>query len=358
MPAAKHTSLAVIGLGNIGSQVVPLIGALPGIERVLLVDFDRYEASNLGQRITPGDVGKAKATVQARWLRSMTPGLAVTAYTSRFEDLPVGLLRRTIILSCVDSRAARQSINRAAFALGTPWIDAALGREGSLRSRAYLPGHGSCLECSWGPHDYELLEQRLPCEVGVPKSAPTAAAAELGAIVAGIQIALCRRLKSDVSAIDALADRQWFLDLPSGRGWTSTYSINPECRLDHSPLNITDLGGGSIDMPLQDALTLGAVNAPQATLSAPGQVFVRCLRCSKCPQARRVRCRLSGRLARPQCVACGGPTLVAAMDSELALSAGNASAAELREPLGRRGFVVGDLISVAAGGVTHHYQLN
>ena len=58
-------------------------------------------------------------------------------------------------------RSARQSINRIAFRLGVPSIDAGLDRAGSVRARVYVPGMGDCLECSWGARDYELLEQRV-----------------------------------------------------------------------------------------------------------------------------------------------------------------------------------------------------
>lgn len=354
----KYDSLVVVGLGNIGSHAVPLLASLPGIARVCLNDFDKYESGNLGfQPITPRDLGRAKAKVQARILRRIRPDLAVTTHVCRFEEVPLGILRESIILSCVDSRASRQAINRTAFALGIPWIDAALAREGSVRARIHLPGRSACLECGWGPRDYELLEQRLPCAGAGSAPAATAAAPELGAIAAGLQISLCRRLNTDAAAADALADRQWFFDVSSGRGWTGLYAPNPACRLDHTPWAITVLRSGSIDMPMRDALALAGAEPGENALFAPGQVFVCRMRCPKCRNVRRARWRLSGRLAKRLCDACGAPMLSAVMDTETQLTMRNASAAVLQEPLARRGFVAGDLFSVSTVNAARYFQL-
>lgn len=357
-PSSRYDSLVAVGQGNIGSQVVPLLGSIPEIAHVILVDCDRYESANVGfQRIAPSDVGKLKVKVQARSLRRLRPELVVTALACRFEDLPLGILRGSIILACVDSRAVRQAINRAAFALGIPWIDGALAREGSVRARAYLPGDGSCLECSWGPTDYQLLEQRLPCATGVEVPAATAAAHELGAIAAGLQVSLCRRLIAGGSAAESLVDRQWFLDVPSGRGWTAAYAPNPHCRLDHTAWDIVSLPRGSIDWPLRNALGLCATESAESSLSAFGQVFVRRLRCPQCQAVYRVYCRLSGRLAQRRCTTCRAPMLIAAVDFEACLDTRNLSPAILDEPLASRGFVAGDIVSVGAAGAERHYQL-
>ena len=324
MHATGYTSIAVVGLGNVGGQAAPLLASLPDIERVRLIDCDRYEAVNLGfQRLTPRDIGRPKAQVQARVLRGIRPELTVTAHACRFESVPLGLLRDSVILSCVDSRAARQSINRAAFALGSPWIDAALAREGSVRARVYLPGKGACLECAWGPRDYELLEQHLPCISAAPAPVATAAPLELGAIAAGLQMSLCRRLTTDASATETLAERQWFLDVGSGRGWTGRYYSEPCVPSRPHAWDITELGNGSIEMPLREALALAGPDPSQNSVAMPGMAFVQRLRCTKCRHVRRVHCRLSYRIGDRLCATCGEPLLAGAIDLDQDLSTQN-----------------------------------
>jgi len=118
--------IATIGAGgNIGSHLVPHLGRLPGIERVTLVDPDNYERRNLwSQDITPGAIGRSKARVQARRLQRINPQLRVEAIASAVEDVPLGRLRCDLILACLDSRRARQTVNEVAWRLGIPWIDA------------------------------------------------------------------------------------------------------------------------------------------------------------------------------------------------------------------------------------------
>jgi adenylyltransferase/sulfurtransferase len=350
MPA----SITVVGLGNVGSQLVPLLACVTGVERIGLIDCDRYDAANLGfQRLALDDVGRAKAQVQTRILRAMRPDIRACAHACRFEAFPLGLLRDSVVVSCVDSRTARQAINRAAVALGLPWIDAAVSREGSVRARAYLPGH-ACLECGWGPRDYELLEQRLPCSGQASTSPSTSAPPELGAIAAAMQVSMLRRIFA--GACGSIADRQWFLDTGSGRGWTATYIPNPACRLDHARWHITALGSGSLDLPLRDVLALAGPDSAGSLLAAPSMEFIRRLHCGQCRRSRRVHWRLSGRIGRRACE-CGRPLHAGADDVEEHLGAGNASAAVLSEPLARRGFVAGDLVAVTAGGVTRHFEL-
>ena len=353
-----YQSLAVVGLGNIGGQTVRLLAAIPGIERVILIDHDRYDSANLGfQAIAASAVGRAKTDVQAGVLGRLLPDVAVAVYQTRFESVPLGMLRDCVVLCCVDNRAARQAINRAAIALSIPWIDAALAREGSVRARAFLPGAGACLECSWGERDYELLEQRLPCAGADVVPVATAAPLELGAIAAGMQMALLRRVHAADPSASVLADRQYFLDVPSGRGWTGRYAPNPECRLDHAPWQITELAAGSVGMTLYEALGLSGAPSDPSALSAPGMVFVERLRCPRCRGSSRVDCRLSSRLEQHACDECGAPLLAAAIDTLLQLDTQRVSKAVLTAPLSDRGLVAGDIVAIGPPGAVRHFQL-
>ena len=55
--------------GNIGSHLVPHLGRMPGIDRIMLVDRDIYEGRNLvSQDIIVSDIGKPKSQVrQSFW---------------------------------------------------------------------------------------------------------------------------------------------------------------------------------------------------------------------------------------------------------------------------------------------------
>jgi molybdopterin/thiamine biosynthesis adenylyltransferase len=161
-------TLVVVGLGNIGSNLVDAIvrSLSPLTDRLILIDPDTYEAANLaGQRIDASDVGHPKAIVQARYALRRRPFLSVVAYVSRVEEVPPGVLRGALVASCVDSRAARQSIAEMAWRMGAPFVDAAVDATvPAVRIAGYRPGPDSaCLECAFHDDDYAAIEQRVAC---------------------------------------------------------------------------------------------------------------------------------------------------------------------------------------------------
>jgi ThiF family len=356
-------SVAIVGLGNIGSQTAALLPGVEAITRVLLIDPDRYEAANLGrQRITPRDVGRLKVDVQAKALRPSAPQLRVETFAQTIEALPLGLLRSSVILSCVDSRIARQAINRRAFALGTPWVDAALDGAGQVRARTYWPGVGDCLECAWGERDYELLEQRIPCAQSVPGGAtpranPTAAPQELGAMAAALQVAQLRRVLSGTPGDAAACAGQWFFDVPSGRGWVGTYGLNSACRLDHTPWQVSELARGATDLALSEALRLPGADGQGSALSLDGQMFVQGLRCMRCGSSRTTKARVYSRMRARICRRCGTRLAASAGETTDALTARSVSPKLVDAPLSAFGLLDGDVFSVQSQGRTSHFQL-
>src|SRR5262249_37876691 len=110
-------AITVVGAGgNIGSHLVSHLGRLAAVDRVTLIDLQRYEEKNLqGQNITPADVGQPKAEVQARRLRVINPALEVRAIVDDVANVPLGLLRGSAVLGCLDSRAARRAVQFSAW---------------------------------------------------------------------------------------------------------------------------------------------------------------------------------------------------------------------------------------------------
>jgi adenylyltransferase/sulfurtransferase len=175
---------------------------MSGIGRVTLIDRDTYEKKNLlSQDITPQDVGRSKAAVQARRLRRINPALRVDVIVDAVQNVPLGQLRADIILACLDSRTARQYVNQAAWRLGVLWIDSGVEGRGLLaRVNVYVPGPDTpCLECAWDEQDYEALEQTYPCQGETGEPAPTNASSSLGALAASLQAIECQKLLSHKS---------------------------------------------------------------------------------------------------------------------------------------------------------------
>jgi molybdopterin/thiamine biosynthesis adenylyltransferase len=328
------------------------------VRRVILVDADSYDSANLGrQRIAPSDVGHLKVEVQARTLRVLAPDLHVEAYACRVEAMPAGKLRGCVMLSCVDSRLARQSINRIASRLGLIWIDAALDSAGLVRARVYAPG-GDCLECNWSDRDYELLEQRMPCASDANVALPTAAPIELGAVAAGLQVALLRRLGSETPAVDELACRQWHYDVPSGRGWIGRYGgRNQGCRFDHVSWAQRPLARSAHDISVREIFAL-AGKGRNIALSVEGQIFVERVRCIDCGAVAGVGGRLASRLKGVACPICARAMTPAATDTLDFLSSAAVREDWLERPLAEVGIVDGDIVTLnAEGRAPVHFEL-
>jgi hypothetical protein len=166
-PGGRSTpAVFVAGLGNIGSYLVHLLARLPRVRRLAICDPDHYEAANLnGQNIGPEDVGRAKARVQADALRKLRPDLEVEVFAVPLEDVPLGALRGSVVVGCLDSRLARLRLAERAWHMASPFIDAAVdAASGQVRVNTYVPDPGGpCFECSFEAASYEALEQPYPC---------------------------------------------------------------------------------------------------------------------------------------------------------------------------------------------------
>ncbi len=126
----KAAAVAMVGAGGLGSAALPWLAAA-GVGRLTLIDDDTVSLSNL-QRQTlyaTADVGRAKVEVAAARLAALNPHVALhpravrlTAATAR--ELLAG---HDLVLDGSDSFATRAQVNRAAVALGTPLVAAAMG---------------------------------------------------------------------------------------------------------------------------------------------------------------------------------------------------------------------------------------
>lgn len=172
---AGGVSLVIAGLGNIGSHLVPLAARNEAIATILLSDPDVYEPGQQFTQDIPSDaVGRAKAEVQAERVRAIRPEVQVEAFVAPVERLPLGKLRGAIVVSCLDSAAARLSLAARAWRVGSPFVDAAVGGGSSLlvRTNVYIPSaDAACFECSFDASDYESLEQVFPCEAEANRDA-------------------------------------------------------------------------------------------------------------------------------------------------------------------------------------------
>ena len=170
------STAVVLGMGGLGCPAaLALAEEMPGV-RLLLVDPDRVERSNLSRQIlfTEADVGQPKAEVAARRLSRLVPGARAEPRVLRFgPGSASGLLAGCdVLLDGTDSFETRFAANDAACAARIPLVHGAvLGWGGQLLT--ILPGGGSCLRC--------LFEGPPP-----PGALPTCAEAGVASPLCGV----------------------------------------------------------------------------------------------------------------------------------------------------------------------------
>ena len=350
-------TIVIIGLGNIGSFVAGLVARLPGVTRVILVDPDEYSQANLTvQAIDCSAIGRMKVNVQAEAMRAVNPALVIEAIAERVENVPLGTFLNCILLSCVDSQIARQTINRIAWRCGCPWIDAAVGAQSAARISTYVPGESaSCKECSWDETSYALLEQEVPCAGGAGAAPATDAVAELGGLAACLQVAELRTLLSDGNTGESLLDRQFMLDTSTCTSHLNRVHRNPQCRFDHSTWEIESAAISLATDTLESVFGLIDTES-DAVLRVESQWFTTYVTCAKCGRSSSVALAIESRLSPEQRTCdCGGRMMGTGFYSFDRLRKSELSREQLQRPLAATGLQPLDVVSLedAAGRVRH-----
>lgn len=364
VPHGLRTVVVVGAGGNIGSHVVPHLARMLEIERLVLIDPDRYEAKNLrSQDIQARDVGQSKVRVQARRARAIRRDLHVVTHACQVEGLPLGRLRCDVIVACLDSRSARQSVNQMAWRLGIPWIDAGVtgGSELLARLNTYAPSlDAPCLECAWSVDDYRLLEVRHPCETE-RHVASTNAPAALGGLAASLAAMECARLLGgDVSG--SLVGRQILMDARHHTHFVTSFRRNPRCRFDHRVWPITHAPHSAKQLRLRDVSTMCQLAGDDLAISVEGERFAMKARCpcgwaasSDDPQVVGLTRRFTDNPL--MCPECGKPVVFGGWDLSERFHLNHLSNVAARRTFASLGFVPSDIFSVTAGRARAWFEL-
>ena len=356
----KHVLVVGAG-GNIGSHLVPHLARMPGVGRVSLVDRDTYEAGNLqGQAISERDLGKWKARVQAaklRAIRTIRSGLTVSPICEPVERLPLGRLRADVILACLDSRRARQTVNQAALRLGVAWIDSGVKGDDCLaRVNVYRPGpKNPCLECAWDERDYRNLEQEYPCLGGMTTPPSTGAASSLGALAASLQAIECAKLLEG----SVEAGLQVLIDAAHHKLLVTRFTRNPDCRIgSHEARRIRKLAEGPDELTLGETLGLGRDRLESTSLRVEGKSFVRVLICGACSRRGEALQLVADWAAFSRtCRRCRGSMTALGFDVVDSIERSTLSSRSLGRSLRTLGFREGEVFTVSSRAQEKHFEL-
>lgn len=118
-------TVAVIGAGGLGSPALLYLAAA-GVGRVLIIDDDAVETSNLHRQVVHSyaRVGASKADSAAQTLRELNPLVAVETVKERLTDANAEKLLTgvDVLVDGSDNFPTRYTASRAAAALGIPHV--------------------------------------------------------------------------------------------------------------------------------------------------------------------------------------------------------------------------------------------
>ncbi len=119
----QKRKVVIIGVGALGTVAASLL-ARSGVP-LLLVDRDVVEKHNLQRQIifTAADVGKPKASIAARYLRTIFPGIRVESKDLQLDKDSVSVCKNAdVVLDCTDNFFTRFVINDYCKQQGIPWV--------------------------------------------------------------------------------------------------------------------------------------------------------------------------------------------------------------------------------------------
>lgn len=141
-------TVLVLGVGATGSFVATNL-AMSGIGKLILVDFDTIEKSNLNRQLLyrPEDVGKNKAEVATKRLRLINPDIEIIAFPKRMQELPSTYRKDLdVIACCLDTFRGRRWANSLSLNEKVAMVNGGMyAFMGDVQT--IIPYETACFEC-------------------------------------------------------------------------------------------------------------------------------------------------------------------------------------------------------------------
>jgi len=227
----RAARVLVVGAGALGNEILKNL-ALLGFQKIVVIDLDRIEESNLSRAVLfrDADVGSFKAEAAARSYESLCPGATIHPLSADvIHQVGLGLFAWSdLIIAGLDNREARLWINRAAWKANRPWVDGAIEGINGV-ARVFVPGSPPCYECTLGETDWALLERRMSCNLllaeadvqGKDATTPT-----ISSIIAGVQVQEAMKLIHD---LPTLAGHGYVFEGLNHTSYVVEYTTNVDC---------------------------------------------------------------------------------------------------------------------------------
>ena len=123
------STAAIVGMGGLGGTVGEIL-ARAGVGRLILIDGDEFENSNLNRQLncTTANIGAAKAPAAATRIGIVNPSTqtVVRKAVMTVDNAAAVIQGADVAVDCLDSLPARFALEGAARTLGIPMVTAAV----------------------------------------------------------------------------------------------------------------------------------------------------------------------------------------------------------------------------------------
>ncbi|MEB8343003.1 HesA/MoeB/ThiF family protein [Streptomyces endophyticus] len=225
-------TVVVVGVGAVGSHLAQQL-ALAGVGRLVLCDPDSVSEGNLSRAplFRADDVGRPKAPIAARRLGELSPVTRVEARTAPLVS-GVGLAElrdAALVVSCLDSLAARLQLSGRCQLVGAPLLDGGTSPWGG-EIRLYEPS-GACFGCGLTPRDRAAQDDPWACANATTTDA--GASAPVSALIGAWMAVTAVRLLCGAETTPGLVR----VDAGSGTASPVRVRRDPDCPL-HTRISV------------------------------------------------------------------------------------------------------------------------
>ena len=119
----QKSTVMVVGCGAVGSFAIESL-ARSGVGRIVLIDFDCVEESNINRQLFALDstVGKPKVEVAASRIRDINPNIEVVAINTFFDNKTDLDIKPDFVIDAIDSVQSKIALYKWCFENNIPFI--------------------------------------------------------------------------------------------------------------------------------------------------------------------------------------------------------------------------------------------
>lgn len=257
-----NSTVMVVGAGAIGNELIKNL-ALLGVGKIVIVDMDKIEQTNLTRSILyrMKDVGKYKSQAAAEAAMDINPDVkAICLNQNIVTDIGLGVFRSMdIVLGGLDNREARLAINQSCYKVNKPWIDGAIEVLNGF-ARVFVPP-GPCYECTMTETDWKLINKRKSCALlthdemleGKTPTTPTSSS-----IIAGVQVQEMLKILHNDRNLPTLAGKGYVFNGLTHDSFVVEYQLKDDCMSHDLYDNIKEMDWSAREVSIKDVLNQAA----------------------------------------------------------------------------------------------------